>query len=331
MDSMRSLLLSAKMSRLSLTWSGFWGIVVCGDPANDSVVSLHLRALACARTVSHTTPARSRKLFLLGRGVYESMTTLKSSPWKSFVRAAKNPVWHTVHSLTGIRMALPVHFLDMTMMGGVFRLDPEQAAQLVSNDLFSPSIAEDGLARCHVTALEYRSVDIMYPYNELAVTIPGKIRGVDRETDLHYYLQLPVTTEDARWTGVEIYGFPKYIAAIAFEESDSDVVCALTLAGQEVLTLHVSKGIAKDDEWDVENLTYLDGEPLLSVFQGCGRRYASAVPGGSRLQFGEQRMAQGLRSAQIEPTSVSHFYCPGMRATLSAPVKLKKAGNQTRS
>jgi hypothetical protein len=259
------------------------------------------------------------------------MTASKTDPWKSFVRAAKNPVWHIVHSLTRRRMALPVHFLDMTMIGGVFRLAAEQATQLVSNDLFVPSIAEDGLARCYVMGLEYRNVDILYPYNELAVTIPGNIRGVDRNTDLHYYLQLPVTTEDARWTGVEIYGFPKYIAAIDFEESENDVVCALALAGEEVLTLHVSKGAAKDDEWDVENLTFLDGEPLLSVFHGYGRRHASDVPRGSRLQFGEQRLAQELRSAQIELTSVSHFYCPRMQATLSAPVRLKEVGNQRRS
>jgi hypothetical protein len=331
MNSMRILLRSPRRQWLSLTWSGCWDILVAGDPASDSLISFRVRALADARTWSHTTATKSLTLSLMGKGVHESMTTSKVSLWKNFVRAAKNPVWHTVHSLTGIRMALPVHYLDMTMMGGVFRLDPEQATQLVSNDLFVSSIAEDGLARCHVTALEYRNIDILYPYNELAVTIPGKIQGGDWETDLQYYLHLPVTTEDARWPGVEIYGFPKYIAAIDLEESESDVVCSLTLAGQEVLTLHVSKGVAKDDEWEVENLTFLDGEPHLSFFHGYGRRHASDVPGGSRLQFGEQRTAQELRSAQIELTSVSHFYCPRMRATLSAPVKLKKVGNQRRS
>jgi hypothetical protein len=258
------------------------------------------------------------------------MTASKSSPWKSFVRAAKKPVWHTVHRLTGRRMALPVHFLDMTMIGGVFRLAAEQAAQLVSDDRFVPSIAEDGLARCHVTALEYRTIDILYPYNELAVTIPGNLRGVDRETNLHYYLHLPVTTQDARWTGVEIYGFPKYIAAIDFEQGEREVVCSLTLAGQEVLTLQVTRGAAQDDEWEVENLTFLDGEPLLSLFHGYGQRYTSDVRGGARLQLGEHDIAQQLRAAAIEPTSMSHFYCPRMRATLSVPIKLQ-VGDQRRS
>lgn len=256
------------------------------------------------------------------------MTASETNLWKRFVRATKKPIWHAVHGLTGRRMGLPVHFLDMTMMGGVFRLAVEQATQLVSSELFVPSIAEDGFARCHVTALEYRNVDILYPYNELAITIPGKIRGIDREMDLHYYLHLPVTTEDARWSGVEIYGFPKYIAAIDFQESESDLVCALTLADEEVLTLRAGKGTANDDEWDVENVTFLDGEPLLSFFHGCGQRHTSDAPGGSTLQFGEHRFAQELRSAQIEQTSVSHFYCPSMSATLSVPFSLREVGKK---
>lgn len=224
---------------------------------------------------------------------------------------------------------MTVHYFDMAMMGGVFRLDPEQAAQLVSNDRFVPSIAEDGLARCHVTALEYRTIDILNPYNEVAVTIPGSLRGADRETDLHYYLHLPVTTQDALWTGVEIYGFPKYVAAIDFKEGETDVVCSLTLAGQEILELQVTKGPDQEDAWEAENLTFLQGEPLLSVFQAYGRRHASEVPGGSRLQFGEHHLAQELRSAQMELASVSHFYCPSIKATLSPPFRLE-AGNQRR-
>jgi hypothetical protein len=250
------------------------------------------------------------------------MTTSEIGPWKRFVRAAKKPVWHAVHRLTGTRMAMTVHYLDMSMVGGVFKLDPEQAVRLVSQDRFLPSIAKDGMARCHITALEYRTIDILYPYNEIAVTIPGRLRGVDRETDLHYYLHLPVTTEDALWTGAEIYGFPKYLAAIEFQQSETDVLCSLALAGQEILTLQVSKGLVQEEEWGVENLTFLEGEPLWSGFHTYGSRHASDLPGGATVQFGEHPLAQELRSAQMELTSVSHFYCPSIQATLSPPVKL---------
>jgi hypothetical protein len=257
------------------------------------------------------------------------MTTSEIGPWNRFVRAAKKPVWHAVHRLTGIRMGMTVHYLDMSMIGGVFRLDPEQAAQLASNDRFVPSIAEDGLARCHVTALEYRDIDILYPYNEVAVTIPGRLRGADRQTDLHFYLHLPVTTQDATWPGVEIYGFPKYLAAIEFHQSETDVVCSLALAGQEILELQVTKGPAQEDEWEVENLTFLEGEPLLCFFHAYGRRHASDLPGGSRVQFGDHPMARELRSAQMELTSVSHFYCPSIQATLSPPVRLQAGSQKT--
>lgn len=250
------------------------------------------------------------------------MATSERSLWQTLVRATKKPIWHAVHGLTGIRMDMPVCYLDMAMMGGVFRLAAKEATRLVGNDLFAPSIAEDGLARCHVTALAYRNIDILYPYNELAVTIPGKLQGLGRDTDLFYYLHLPVTTEDARWPGVKIYGFPKYIAGIDFEESKNSVTCSLALEGEEVFALTVSKGPLEDGEYHAENLTFLDGEPLLSFFDGYGKRHASDQRGGSTLRLGEHRIAQVLQSAEIEFTSCSHFYCPTMSATLSAPIKL---------
>ncbi len=258
------------------------------------------------------------------------MTTTQTASWKGALRGIKKPVWFAWHRLTGRRMALPVHYLDMRMAGAVFRLPAQQARDLVADERFVPRVEDDGLARCYVTALEYRKVDILYPYNELAVTIPGSLRGFDREADLHAYLHLPVTTEDARWTGVEIYGFPKYVAGIEFREIERTVVSTLTLAGQEILTLRVAKGPAQNDEWVVENLTFLDGEPILSTFHAAGQRHASDVAGGATLHLGEHELAQELRSAQIEPTSESHFYCPQMSATLSKPVKLKEVGNPSR-
>ncbi|MFC2031594.1 acetoacetate decarboxylase family protein [Chloroflexota bacterium] len=238
----------------------------------------------------------------------------------------KRPVWQVVHELTGRRMAMPVNFLDMRMMGSEFRIPPDQARLLVLYDRFVLTVAEDDLARCQVMAPEYQQIDIVNPYDELAITIPGSLRGLDRTTDLLYYIQLPVTTEDARWPGVEIYGFPKYVAAIDFEESESDVACTLALAGQEILTLRVTKGAAQDDERQVENLTFLDDVPLLTTFRCRGRRHASAGPGGAILHLGEHRNARELRSAQLELSSVAHFYCPTMSATLSTPNKPESAG-----
>jgi hypothetical protein len=219
-------------------------------------------------------------------------------------------------------MGMPVHYLDMAMVSGTFRLDAEGATQLVAEDRFVPSIAEDGRARCHVTALEYRSIDILYPYKELAVTIPGRMRGVDQETEMGYYLHLPVTTEDARWPGVENYGFPKTIAVIDFEQSESEVVCSWALAGQGVLRLQVSMGAPAEDDWVVTNLTFLQGEPILSTFHGFGQRHASDMPGGAKLHLGAHEIAQELGVAGLELTSVAHAYCPKMRAILSAPITL---------
>ena len=250
------------------------------------------------------------------------MTTPKRGPWQRFVRATKKPVWYAVHRLTGISMERPVQFWDMSMFGGEFRLGVEQAAQLVPDERFLASVREDGLARCQVIALEYMYADIMYPYNEVAVAIPGRMQGLDRDGELVCYIHLPVTSEDARWSGVEIYGFPKYLAAIEFEETEADVTCSLAVGGEEMLALQASQGETRKDEWVVENVTFLEGEPILSFFRCVGQRYASAAPGGAQLKLGPHRLAERLRAAEIELESVSHFHCPTMSATLSKPQRL---------
>ena len=72
----------------------------------------------------------------------------------------------------------------------------------------------------------------------------------------------------------------------------------------------------------MENLTFLEGDPILSTFQAKGQRYASADQGGAQLRLGPHRLAEGLRAAEMELESVAHFHCPSMSATLSKPQRL---------
>lgn len=241
--------------------------------------------------------------------------------WDRFLRMAKKPVWYAIHALTGQRLAMPVHYLDTSLLGAAFRVPEPAVSALVPCDLLAPDVDDDGHARLYVIAMEHRECDILYPYRELAVTVAGHLR--DRQDEgVHYYLHLPVTTEDARWPGVENYGFPKYVAEIAMSLAGPMPTCALSLEGDSILELAVGKAIASEQTWLFRNLTIRGRTPVLSELLCQGQRADVDVVGGASIRFGQHPIGRELAALGIERQSVSHFYCPQLRATLSKPIVL---------
>lgn len=250
------------------------------------------------------------------------MVKTRVTLWDRFVRRAKKPVWHAARALTGQILAMPVQDLDMSMFGAVFRVPGPAAWELVPRDLFAPDVDSDGNARLQITALDYRECDILYPYREVAVTVAGRLRHGHGE-EAHFYLHLPVTTEDARWTGVGIYGYPKFVAEIAFSMEGSAAVCALSLAGELILEIAADKAATTEQQWVVRNLTLRDGTPVLSEFSAEGQRGDVEAAGGASVRFGPHPIGRELAALGAGEQSLSHLYCPQVRAVLSVPMVLE--------
>jgi hypothetical protein len=249
--------------------------------------------------------------------VLKSRVTL----WDLVIRTTKRPVWHAIHAVTGHRLAMPVHYLDTSLVGAVFRVPSPAILGLVPRDQFDPDVDDDGLARLYVIAMEHRECDILRPYRELAVTVLGHLcRKQDEQ--VHFYLHLPVTTEDARWPGVENYGFPKYRAEIAFSLAGARSACALSLDGSSILELSVGKASVSEQAWVFTNLTIRGRTPVLSRLLCEGQRAHADTAGGASIRLGPHPIGRELAALGIEERSVSHFYCPQLRAVLSKPMPL---------
>ncbi len=78
-----------------------------------------------------------------------------------------------------------------------------------------------------------RAVQIAGPYTEVAIQVP--VEPVDDSPgDKFAHLFLPVSTEAARWPGVDIYGFPKFVAKINFVRDENQIACRLD-ANEELI------------------------------------------------------------------------------------------------
>jgi hypothetical protein len=237
----------------------------------------------------------------------------------ALVRRTKKPLWHAVHGLTGARLQMQVRFLDMGLVGAHFAAPTANVQKLLPSQRLLPIERSPGTAEIFMAGMEYRHVDILFPYNEFGIMVPATYHAEEHAPGEPGYLyrHLPVTTEDARWTGVENYGFPKFLADISFEETADLQRCRLEVEGREILTLEVTKGATEPQSWEIHNYTVREGALVTSLFQAQGPNHTSGAPGGARCALGDHPLAEELRALGMELTSVRHQYAPQVQATLS--------------
>ncbi len=129
---------------------------------------------------------------------------------------------------------LPILYRDGSVVGLMYRVDPELVAPLIPNgDEFEPFTLM-GKAIVQLVVFEYRDTTIG-PYNEVALAVEIKRRGtspstwgalVNAKKQPDYgstFLNLPVTTEGACAAGREIWGYPKYVVDISTEFSEERI------------------------------------------------------------------------------------------------------------
>jgi len=61
-----------------------------------------------------------------------------------------------------------------------------------------------------------------------------------------------VSTESARWPGVDINGFPKFIADIDFAMDEGRIICRLATDGESILEFRMDNkvGTRKQEKWE---------------------------------------------------------------------------------
>ncbi|HEY4716347.1 MAG TPA: acetoacetate decarboxylase family protein [bacterium] len=142
---------------------------------------------------------------------------------------------------------LPVFYYDNTSMTAVYTASTAKVKKYLPHPDMHPAEIFPGRCLVGFSAFEYRRTDIG-PYNEFSISIIiifGR-KGIPALSILPqimrrhfnvYIWHLPVTTEIARTAGVEFYGYPKFIAEIAFKREKDCLECRLSEKGSHILTL----------------------------------------------------------------------------------------------
>ena len=107
--------------------------------------------------------------------------------------------WKLENEELGLEGKLPVFYFDNTAMTAIFTASTDMVRRLLP-----------GLTVLSMMARRYFTA---------------------------YVWQLPVTTERARIGGVEMYGYPKFLADIVFVDEGNMLACTLSEGGKDILTL----------------------------------------------------------------------------------------------
>ena len=242
----------------------------------------------------------------------------------------------------------PTLYGDVGCAIGIFLCDYEAARAMMPHPSIVPVRMTKGRTLVIFSCYEYRQVLKVWPYNEIAMTIPVMANARFRPPVLpmlmsglfsrfgYYVFAMPVTSRENQLRGNRLWGLPKVTQTIdidAAPENDQGdcVTTARESDGAAYFTLRVPKAGAPTD-FDVRGHLYskLDGKILKSqtCFQGrfAVNKHMRALwskgltPDREYLSIGAGPSAQPLRDLKIEPHPFQFRYTPSMNAAFDLPI-----------
>jgi hypothetical protein len=215
-----------------------------------------------------------------------------------------------------VRLPVEVRVASAAMATFIVRRDP--VCDLIGHTGLQPKGLPGGRALCIVACVQYVDNDLG-AYNEVAVAFP-----VDAGThgpSGAYIHQLPVDQAFTLAAGREIWGFPKFMAAIDLS-IDRRASCQLRADGEDVLRLDVAPRPVPLPSRPARLSAYsaADGALHRTPFW-THAHHVRGGPFGATLELGTQHpMARDLRSLGLPKRAVVSTIVGTMQSRFEAPV-----------
>ncbi len=243
--------------------------------------------------------------------------------------------WDMMTKDLSLEGKLPVFYYDNTAMTAIFTAPVEKVRRHLPLPDMHPVEVWKGRALVAFTAFEYRRTDID-PYNEFSISFPITFRKkaipgltvlsmMARRYFSAYVWQLPVTTERARKGGVEMYGYPKFLADIAFSHEGSMPACTLSEGGEKILTLKGKKLKTSQEKVNrFKTYSVKDGVPLAANIYMNPLEFGKSMSGSAaQLSLGDKHsIALQLKDLELSEKPLFFQYMPLMEAILYGPRNL---------
>jgi hypothetical protein len=219
--------------------------------------------------------------------------------------------------VSGRLFRFPILYYDFSRITASFPAPVAQVASLLPSDKLAPVELKPKTTMVNFVAYEYRKMEGVQPYNEFGVVI----RTVHKETNLpgSYLTHLPVTTEEARWAGVEIYGFPKFLADISFEDMENVCRSQVSMNGKDIVSVEVKKMETQLVSNEFYTFTELDDRIARTLIQVQGYLGTGNDEHGASVQLGDHPISKEIQALGFDSKPLGYTFSPKMRCKLHKP------------
>jgi hypothetical protein len=239
----------------------------------------------------------------------------------------------------------PTLYHDVGCAIGIFLCDYEAARALMPHPKIVPVRMPKGRTLVIFSCYEYRQVLKVWPYNEIAMTIPVMANAGFRPPVLpmllgglfprfgYYVFGMPVTSQENQLRGTKIWGLPKVTQPIDISVDGGECLTTAREAdGTPYLELRVPTDGAPTD-FDVTGRLYskLDERVLKAETHFKGRFAVhknmaalwsrGGAPDREYLKLGPGPSAEPLRALGIEPRPFQLRYTQSMNAAFDLPIE----------
>ncbi len=229
----------------------------------------------------------------------------------------------------GRKFKLPVFYYDNTSITAIYTASTRKVKELLPHPAMNPIEMFPGRCLVAFTAFEYRKTDID-PYNEFSIAflitfgkpqVPGltAVWQLAQRCFTAYVWKLPVTTEIARFGGVELYGYPKFLADITFEKGKEWIECSLSEKGEPILSLKgkilpTTRGkITRFVTYSIVDEVPVTANVVVDPLEFAQSRESQAAT----LQLGASHpVAEALRAIELSSNQVVYQFSPLTEAIL---------------
>lgn len=236
------------------------------------------------------------------------------------------------YEVQGTNIGMPVVVRDASSLAGTWLVDTAKAREMIPGAAFEPVELFPGKAILSLAAIDYRDNDLG-DYNEISIAFFVRPRGqsggipylgtlIDliRSRVCTYIQWLPVDQSFTRDAGDGIWGFPKTVETIDYENIGGKVSAKLVADGKQVLRLSgSSSGSQKIPEATMTTYTYIEGQPHATAFTSRSSDVGLRVGGGIELEFGDHPFADQLRGLGLSSRPMMSVWMGHMHATFDTP------------
>lgn len=236
----------------------------------------------------------------------------------------------------GKKVKLPIFYRDARAHFAIFPASILALKKLLPDPRFTPAQVLPGIGAVGLACFEYHDTDVG-PYNEFAftvmlnnpdfMTLPGYnlTRQLIRFNFSPYIYHLPVTTEEALRWGIDFVGFPKFLAAIDFEDTDEWVSCSLKENDDFICRLKgrkISTPMSRLMKFFIH--LYQHKQPQHTEFKMNALKLGISInPADVELEIGQTHpIARELSRTLLSKRALMYFSIPSVQIILYGPENL---------